>query len=379
MNVHVNGKLTPCCYQSHGDAPYHFQDWQQWRGVGLKELKEDLCSGRRNKSCQGCWDLEDNGARSYRQQYNDTFAGHPAKYIDTVLQSPGDMIYDLEFLHLDFDNYCNLRCIMCHPTVSSSIESEYIKHKEKYAPFLGDISLVEKKWHDTAVYQQLEKKLSVIKYLMLTGGEPLINPKVIDLLRSFPNLSELDLTVTTNASLIKEETWKLLARAKNLAIIVSLEGIGAQNDYLRYGSTWSNVEQNIRKFCSLPNIKYGSVTINHVLQFTSQWTLVPLIKFCTKNRYDLCVNRLYSPPYLSIDGMTDHEKNQLMRSLNEIHDYADTMGANGHWIRSAIAELKKSCHDDQKRRKFFEYVSMLDQIRGTNFSEIFSENNISER
>lgn len=367
MNVHLNGGLAPCCYMDHMDVTHRFKDHEQWRSEGLRQLKHDLSTGIRNNVCRRCWSLEDAGVVSYRMNANEKFHGHPAWYTNVNNPSWDEKIYDIEYLHLDFDSYCNLRCIMCHPVTSSSIEAEYLKNEKSYIPFVGYTEFSKEKWHESDQFKELLPRLSKIKYLFLTGGEPLINPRVINLIKQLPNLSDLNLAVTTNASLIKEDVWKLMSQVGSMVVTASLEGVGEHNDYLRYGSDWSTVKENIKRLKSLPNLKYHGITINHVLQFTSQWSLVPLIEFCNEEKLFINISKLVDPYYLSIAGLSENEKNEFIKSLDRIKFKSFQSTEGGVWINNTIRDLKNTAFDPAVRKKFKEYVDMLDSIRGTNF------------
>lgn len=374
MNVHINGGLTPCCYQDRGKQVTHrFEDYDQWRTHGLRDLKRDLLTGVKNPQCQRCWDEESAGSISYRKQYNKHYGDHPSWNIN--VDEPGweDLVYDFRMLHLEFDSLCNLRCIMCHPTVSTSLETEYKLNAEQYQPFTGVINFEKVKWTETQQFESLLSALSNVDTLMVTGGEPLTNPTFIRLLKSFPNLEELNISVTTNATVVRDEVYDLLARAKTSSITVSLEGIGAHNDYLRHGSDWATVDANIQRLSQLPNYRWVKIGIATVLQYTSWQSLPPLIDYCVERGYDLRINPLHFPRYLTVDAMTDAERQRLIADLRKKFKglVISRREPRGKQITYAIETLLKSQPDSQSRDKFFSYVEMLDSIRGTRFHDVF--------
>jgi molybdenum cofactor biosynthesis enzyme MoaA len=377
MNVHINGGLTPCCYQDRGpDVKYRFQDYQQWRQEGLADLKRDLLTGVRNSQCRRCWDEEDAGADSYRQQHNKQYPNHPAWKIDVTEPGWENLIYDFRMLHLEFDSLCNLRCIMCHPTVSTSLETEYKLNADRYQPFTGILNFEKIKWTETEQFEKLLSALQNVDTLMVTGGEPLTNPTFIRLLKSFPNLEELNISVTTNATVIKDDVYELLSRAKTSSITVSLEGIGAHNDYLRHGSDWDTVDANIQKLAQLPNWRWIPINIATVLQYTSLWSLSPLIDYCVERGYNLRINHLHHPDYLTLSCMEDKERKRFVAQLRKKFKglYISRREPRGKQITYAIDTLLNTEFNAKSREKFFSYVGMLDSVRGTKFHEIFDIN-----
>lgn len=369
MNVHIDGGLAACCYQSHDDVTHRFRDYQTWRAVGMFDLKKNLIQGTRDPACRRCWDLEDNGVRSYRQQWNDNLA----TWIDQQDQWSAETVLDLRMLHLDFDNFCNLRCIMCHPQVSSSLESEYRLHKAEYQPFIGQPILPTGPWHEDQKFEELLHTIKQVDTLIVTGGEPLINPKVLRLIRAL-NPEQLNLIVTTNGTQIRPEVYELLRGLRSCSITVSLEGVGAHNDYLRYGSDWSELESNIKWLSALGNHRWIPMNINHTLQMTSCWSLPPLVDWCVENRYDFCINILTWPEYLSLECMTDRQRLRLIADLEARLPAVQAAFGDGNslkWMQGAIEQLHTVKHDTDRRARFISYVAMLDSIRGTDFHKTF--------
>lgn len=366
MNVHIDGGLAPCCYQSHDDVTHRFDHYPEWRTQGLVNLKKNLLAGEKDPRCTRCWDLENNGVKSYRQQWNDI-------YKNLNIQDQADQSHDLRFLHLDFDNFCNLRCIMCHPTVSSSIEAEYKMHKEAYAPFVSEPKLMPAPWHATERWEELLTNIKSVDNLILTGGEPLINPMALRLLRAL-DLSQVNLIVTTNATQIRSEVYDLLASARSCQITVSLEGMGAHNEYLRYGSDWKVLEKNIAWLSGLPNYRWLKMNINHTLQATSAWALMPLIRWCMENQYNFNINTLDFPPYLTLAAIPDDLRHKLIDDLVAIRPQiveTYTKSQESLWIDNAISELRRASYVQSSEQRFRSYVAMLDSIRGTDFAKTF--------
>jgi sulfatase maturation enzyme AslB (radical SAM superfamily) len=368
MNVHLDGGLAPCCMQEHVNITHKFDQWETWRDQGLHELKTDLVQGKRNPRCDRCWRLEDQGVDSYRQRWNLHLKSHPI-FLDHA--DPWQQ-YDLEFLHLDFDSYCNLKCVMCHPTVSSSLATEYTTHQDRLSEFFGHVTVNNQRWHESAEFKNFVEQIHNIKVLILTGGEPLINPRVIALLRALP-LENIKLIVTTNATTIRPEVLAQLKRSASLGITVSLEGIGIHNDYLRYGSTWSHIHNNIETLAALPNCEV--ISINHVLQHTSIWTLPAVVDYALINQHEINIHKLTFPSWLSIAGVPVPQRQTVLDALAEqllqVHR-ARFPASFRTWLQSAMTEISTTLYDPAVAAQFQKYMSTLDNIRGTNFAQVFS-------
>lgn len=367
MNVHLNGGLAPCCIQDHNNISHRFDAWEHWRDRGLHQLKSDLLNGVRNPRCYRCWDHEDQGVASYRQRWNHNLKQHE------IFQPGADpwKQYDLEFLHLDFDSFCNLRCIMCHPTVSTSLAAEYQANPDRWQEFFGHVKLEKTKWHESEKFDDFVEQIRNIRTLILTGGEPLINPRVIELLQALP-IEHINLVVTTNATVIKPEVLALLSRAKQLGVTVSLEGTDAHNDYLRYGSLWPEIDDNIKKIAQLQNCPV--VVINHVLQHTSIYALPDVVEYALINQYEININKLTFPPWLSIAGVSLEQRQSLIENLQhqlKRVTLAKFPNSFESWLHSALQIVQNTEYDPTLKEKFDRYVATLDTTRGTNFAKTF--------
>lgn len=370
MNVHTDGGLSPCCYfdRHPQNVTHQFHNYTNWRENAMAELASNLDNGVRDPRCARCWDLEDNGVASHRQRWN-------TNYPD-LQPDPGPRpLRSLKMLHLDLDNYCNLRCIMCHPKVSSSIESEYRANEQAYHEFIEPYRPVSGPWHGTDQFEQLLGEIDQVDHLILTGGEPLINPTVLRLLNKI-NLDQCHLIVTTNAALVRPQVYDLLSRAGSSTVTVSLEGVGAHNDYLRYGSDWATVERNIEWLAQLPNWRWVPININHTLQASSAWALPPLLDWCIDKKHVFNINTLTWPHYLSIECLSDQKRQHLidqLRSRQPIIEYTfGKLGQQNHWLANAIKQLEQARHDLKREQQFYAYVAMLDRIRGTSWQDLFT-------
>jgi MoaA/NifB/PqqE/SkfB family radical SAM enzyme len=378
VNIRTDGTLTPCCnYQiKDGNLVDKYDQFDRWRQTKVIKISQELDNGQRHEGCSRCWDEEDNGSSSYRINGNRTFENFIRQDF-----SP-DKSYGIKHLHVEFGNHCNLKCIMCNPYCSSSIETEVKMNREQYKNFVhlthDDQFIQKRNWFETDEYQELEPRLlENVEHIFLTGGEPLITPNAIAMLKSIPHPEQLNLTVTTNGTTLTDEVYDCISKFKSVAIVVSLEGTEQHTEYVRYGSEWATVDANIKKLATRPNPTWPNnpITIGHTLQYTSFWALIPLIQYCVDNSYAVNVGRLMSKPYLDIEVLTDAQRNQFILDLQELKSQIPLT----HYLRynyiSAIKftinSLENAVHNPNLINTFNEYIGMLDRIRKTNFREVF--------
>jgi sulfatase maturation enzyme AslB (radical SAM superfamily) len=264
---------------------------------------------------------------------------------------------------------------MCHPTVSSSLAAEYQSNQPLYEPFFGKIEISKKKWHEDSEFEKFIDQIYNIDTLILTGGEPLINPRVIKLLQTLP-LANINLIVTTNATQISPLVFDLLNQAKTTGIIVSLEGVGAHNDYLRFGSKWIDIDLNIKKLSQLDSNQTIPVTINHVLQHTSIYSLPQVIDYAMINQHEINIHKLTFPPWLDLASVPMEKRqwaiNFLAQQIKSVHQ-ARYPGSFKSWLESAMIDLNNTPYNPELSEQFVKYIDAIDQTRQTNFQTTFGQ------
>lgn len=369
MHVNPLGGLRPCCMFDNQAIHDQFSNYPEWRQRGLTDLKTNLLSGTRDPRCQVCWQQEDSGAPSHRQRHNDIYqqdVREISRTQDLSLDRP------LRMLHLDFDNLCNLRCIMCSPTLSSSLQSEIASNREAWQLWQPHVARPSQPWHESERFAQLLAEMHTVEEIFVTGGEPLMNPGMLRMIDTV-DMSHKILTVTTNGTRVNDHILDLLSRPRQLHVMISLEGVGEHNDYIRAGSDWNEIQRNIELLQTLTNWRYDGLGINHTLQITSAWTLPGLIEWCLERDLDLSINPLINPRQLHVSGMRDEWRMHLIDQLREIRDRpAVQVSKSRPWIDSTIRYLSDIQHDPAVTTDFFAYVDMLDQLRATDFRKTFS-------
>lgn len=115
--------------------------------------------------------------------------------------------YPLTTIYLYLTEYCNLNCMHCW------INPKFIKQEKKN----GGVN-----------YRDLQKGLIEakkigLKSVKLTGGEPFLYSRILDLLK-WLNKNSLNITIETNGTLIGEKESKVMKEAGVSHIAISLDG-----------------------------------------------------------------------------------------------------------------------------------------------------------
>jgi len=271
---------------------------------------------------------------------------------------------------------------MCGSYSSSSWNTEIkqnfsILHNFKYTAVDHEFL-----WYESEDFKNLTPSLIAnLRYVRLIGGEPLFTPEAIAFLEQLS--PSVYLNIVTNATLLKDSVYKLLSKFKQLDIMVSVEGIGVHNDYVRYGSKWENIDANIQQLNTLDNIEYFN--IGYILQHYSYYTLIPVLQYCVDHAHIIRVQTVTWHDYLEINTLLPAQVNELLQQietfvadntiLTEIVKGQDSPIYITH-LNSAIDYIKAVLTDqyefnEPNRSKFFEFTQSIDSIRKITFDQAF--------
>lgn len=370
-DIDMNGWLVPCCnyeWHDHSVNKWHVTQYREWKQEGLRVLQQELDSGHRSTNCAKCWHHEDRGILSYRQAWND-------QYRDLIQQGGYRNQPMTKLLHIEFDNYCNIKCIMCHPANSSSLAAEVHRHSESYQRFFEPL-LDKSHWYDQPEWEALRAELlPQVDYIMFTGGEPLISPHVLEFIEQVPDKNKIGLRITTNGTVAPARLLDTFSQFRSVDIGISLEGVGAHNDLLRYGSRWSVLEPNLRSFQSLPNHQWGGINVGHVFTHTSAWALPDLMRYCIRNRINIHVNPLFGQDWLHPRGVPPALRQQFTERMRSVQQELDPDHHPNfqQQIDATIEMITAHDHDAACETRFWEFVDMLDRIRGTDFRSVMQQ------
>jgi len=259
MYVSTKNGYAPCCESETFKAagPKQF-----WTGEDLSAIRKDLLEGKFPDSCAICMKKVSLGLQSDVEYWNNEYNALERPDISKLT---GPMILDYRP-----SNHCNLKCRMCGPGASSSIENE-VKANPELIEWFGrpkdDLDI-----HDQMIEYIQEINLVKIKII---GGEPAIDPgiwKFIDVVSKFN--PKPTLKITTNGTSSNPKFIELLNRFEKIIITFSVDAIGAEYDYIRTNARWKKTEKNILNFMQNKNNKFS---FNVVLTPFNIFSLNPLI------------------------------------------------------------------------------------------------------
>ena len=361
MQIDCDGTLNPCClYKPYLDSHHkyhHISDYQAWWTQHLEPLRNTVSN---NQVAAGCSDCVASNAHPLRNISNQFFRRQPQ-------YTPGT---SPEWLDIRFGNFCNLKCMMCSPNNSSQIEQEYKNNTQAYNALnirhsqrktFAANSMSNAWWEHEETFQQVINIVNRARYVNFSGGEPLMMPAFYRVLDNID--SDCIISINTNLTRLTNRAVESFKRFRDLTVSVSLDGVGAHQEYIRWGSTWAELDTNIHQITNLDNVK---MNFSYLLQHTSVYTWPALWHYLQQFHKHIDVFPVYKGTIGNGTLAQDSVAPADMQKFAQWHHNNSTPydAVISQWINSYN-------FDPELHQHFRSYVGMLDSIRGCNFRTTF--------
>ena len=226
-------RRSPCCQT----ASQHWGSFatieEYWNSKSLAQLRQQMVNGQRAAECVHCWRAEDAGQVSMRQSVN---------------QSRSHMIdFDrprIKQVKLNTGNTCNISCMMCFDSVSSSYEKLWSTD----ATWTMPENKLKKLSYDHHMQDYILEHADDIEVIEVLGGEPLFNKQFIQLAESLAAsgaAEHMTMIIITNGTLLTQRLIDIFQKFKKTVFAVSVDGVGLVNDYQRWPSRFVEVDKNL--------------------------------------------------------------------------------------------------------------------------------------
>lgn len=382
------------------------------------ERRYEMFKGIRHHSCNQCWQVEDQGATSLRVDHmgfvnfankNNLFNEFPEKNLQEIAEA---VSIDSKILRSDnpfmlevsLGNNCDLKCMYCNHVYSSQWATESLKNFNISQEIYDSVSSKPNqefidlfwKWVDTKAKFSLER-------IGIIGGEPLITPECysfIDRLLDVYKDVEHDSTtiwIVTNLNTPKiyldrflNYLPKLNTKFK-LEILISMESVENQAEYIRNGLDWKRFESNVYKLFEYTK-NNNRVTLGFLPSITA--LSIPRYKKFLQWVYKVCIDTK-KPAMLKQNIVTWPNchtpfilPNNFSEYLTEAIEWLSTVNNElpafeDHWGRwdsyvSFLINLRDSIKNNIKdqtelKKQFYDWFNKFDNLRQINFTETFPE------
>jgi organic radical activating enzyme len=366
-----------------------------------KEQRRKMLAGERPPECSYCWAVEDAPAGLLSDRYIKSMDPWAYGELDRISQLPWDTDVAPTYLEVMIDDRCHFSCMYCLADISTSVALEMEKHgayrvkdsahRMPQSPKIeGDNPYVK------AFHEWLPRILPGLHTLRLTGGEPLLSPRLEETLSIIENnpSPRLILTVNTNLGHRGEKIDRFIDRVLamrergsigSFEIYTSMDTAGARADYIRYGMSHALVLENIERIALRPERVPVVIMATYNLLSISSFDSLLADVLDLKRRgapVVLDTSHLVNPSYLRASLAGERLREKLVKSVAFMQS-ATEPGFSAHetqklinvlgWVDSQRAHPEGLSTIESDRADFFSFITEYDRRKGTDFHQLFPE------
>ncbi len=386
-NIWPSGDVHHCCLGDWQNPMGNLRDGKPDDIVNndaYKKLRLQLLSGEKPKSCMRCFEREDVGAISMRNHHNEYFKDSIPGAINNTRSDGTVDDFKFEYWDFRFSNLCNMKCRMCGSGFSSmwyDDEIELNKQDDKIWSVQTNKRVMNAQ--DSANFDTkswIDEKINDVKYVYFAGGEPLIMEEHYYILQKLIDAGRTDVRIRYNTNLLKlhfkhYDLVEMWSKFDFVQVNASIDDIDARAEYIRSGTVWNNIENNLQRLHNT-NVRLlidCTTQAMNVLTLPELYTRLKEIGI-PANRVMLH-NILQQPQSFNVTVLSDDLKNKAKQGL---YDYANALPESEKTIMiQQIAPLiefmyaEVNTDKNSLRQQFKIKQTSLDILRKEKFTDVF--------
>lgn len=394
--IEPDGRVKPCCRYNGNEkvsSPFDLRDL-------YSRARENMKNGVWDEGCLNCKIEESTGNTSMRTNSLKTFndVQDPLyKFIRGVRPNTPHIPGTLTYLELTIGRYCNLKCRMCGPWLSTSWDEDLERSEHLVERFYGGFD----NWAtDLALPKTIDTMLNLtqndckhLNELKITGGEPFLSEYLAEFLQRLVDwgfAEKIALDIFTNTTFIPKKKYiKNFSKFKSVYINMSIDDIGERGEFIRKKSDWSKVEETVAWYCKqhLENENIY-ISVSHTQQLYNVLYYREFIDWCTSNINDAILNdkesfflntlQLPSPEHLSLYSLNNKQKSKLTKLIDK--DFESFNFNDSKWHNQIFYSLiqLKNClavtSEDTTTSaldEFNKHERIVDVVRQENWGTVF--------
>lgn len=374
--------------------------------------------GVRPEECGYCWNIEDIGSEQISDRHLKSAEDWALPHFQEIATAPKELNITPTYMEVSFSNVCNFKCAYCAPHISS----KWMEEINKFGPYPTHNkfnSLDHVKENDQMPYHIDEanpyveafwewwpKLYTQLKVFRITGGEPLLTDntfKVLDYINQNPR-PDMELALNSNLGVpfkLIEKTADYMEsilnnnKVKQFMLFTSVDTIGEQAEYIRYGLKYEQYIANLEYLLTrLPKLRvivmcaFNALSVPRFHLFLKQILDFKVKYFEMHNSAQspllLDIPYLRYPEFLSVQVLSDGLIEKIRNSYNMMEFFSEKkMGQQKGFEDIEIVKMHRltewACAPKDPRwvkhirQDFVSYFTEYDKRRGTDFLETFPE------
>ena len=382
MHLHAfpDGRAYPCCFaldKLHVGNVNENSMEEVFNGEKMRKMRLNMLSNKKSRECAKCYDQEDSGFFSLRLSSNKHF-GHNIGMVENT-KPDGTADFIIKYWDIRFSNLCNMACRSCGTWFSSNW---YEDHKKLTGAPPNHAKIMRAGRSSNDIWEQLLKQFDHVEQFYFAGGEPIIMPEHLRILRELDKrkMYHVRLIYNTNFSKSKfkgTDIFELWNKFDSVSIGASLDAEGPRAELMRKGTVWEETVANRKRMLEVcPQVDfYISATVGlsnalHVPDFHKNWVEQGLIK-----PQDFNFNLLQYPLWQRMDLLPANEKEKVTAKYKSHIEWLksqDHLTRASKGFESALDWMNKK---DMSHHlpTFIGETRKYDKIRNENFTDVFPE------
>jgi MoaA/NifB/PqqE/SkfB family radical SAM enzyme len=377
LHTYPTGDAYPCCGSDRAPGPVGNSKQHSlreiWNGEPMKDLRRDMLSETWNPYCMRCYEQENTGFFSMRQSAN-KHLGHNITKVDETAADGSLERFEMTYWDIRFSNLCNLSCRSCGYMFSSKWHSDQVKLMGDWADkFVRENPVLQYAGRtEIDMWEQLIPHFDYVEQIYFAGGEPLLMDEHYRILDELERRGKFDVkliynTNFTHTDLRGRSMFDYWRKFDSVAVGASIDAMGPRAEFIRKGTTWSDIEANRRIMMEIcPEVDfYISPTLSimnawHLPDLHRAWTEAGLIR-----AQDLNINILQDPAHYRIDIAPAGFKQELQHKYQQHLDWLssrDPLQRATQGFQSAI-NFMMATDNSHLVPEFWRHADQLDAIR----------------
>jgi MoaA/NifB/PqqE/SkfB family radical SAM enzyme len=326
------------------------------RGEDNQNTQDCMLNDKPGPDCGPCYELE-KGKRGFDIISDRIF------YIRELKNEPfkdyKKANHTLRAVDVRWTNLCNFACVYC----SSEFSSKWASEMKQFSPTPNKEQLQEFKNY---IFENAHQ----LRHVYMAGGEPLQmkqNEEFLDLLaRVNPNVN---LRINTNLSKTDTQVFNKICQFKNVHWTISVETIGDEFEYIRYGGKWLDFLDNL-KVIQTHNHKISFNMLYFLLNYNSFFDTVEF--FQNKGFHNNCfiAGPLLSPFYLNARHLPESVLQLVkFKFKNKIDEKP------GYLLEESYINILNYLNQpfEKNLSNSFSQLKIMDQRRNIDSSKVFKD------
>ena len=326
------------------------------QGSANQKTQSCMLNDKPGPDCSPCYDLE-KGKKSFDIISDRVFYMRELKDESFADYKQGE--HSLRAVDVRWTNLCNFACVYCSAEFSSKWASEL------------------KKFTHTPDKAQLQKfkdyifsNAPLLKHVYMAGGEPLQMKQNEEFLNLLEDVNPgVNLRINTNLSKTDTKVFEKICKFKNVHWTISVETIGNEFEYIRYGGKWQDFLDNLKIIQALDH-KVSFNMLYFLLNYNSFFDTIDYFQNLGFHNNSFIAGPLLKPLYLNIrhlpETVLQSVKIKLQNKLNQQPGYLLEES-----YKNILAYINQPF--EKQLTDSFDQIKIMDQRRNLDSSKVFTD------